>query len=313
MYCVMRARDECEAEQEEQDAAMAADPEVLAVPLSSEADAVPRSDYVLAPPAADTGARVPEFEPADDPDVDMESAHTGRLHTYEVNPEPEIPGPAPEEEPVYEVASTRKTAWSHAEDAAIRQATTGRDAVAAYRVVFGDNRRTNSAIKTRWNTMRRAAEAAPATTVTMHGAPWTDDEKQVIAAATTSTKEAIAAYRARYPRSDRTDKSIQNVWGKARKATKTATAELPDPVVGVPDFPGDEYPITRCVEDTEDAPTPAPILRDGTRVRIDLPGSASHGEIGRVVKYYYATRQYLVSLDKAPLTVRVSADGLEVV
>ena len=119
MYCVMRARDECEAEQEEQDAAMAADPEVPAVPLSSEADAVPRSDYVLAPPAADTGARVPEFEPADDPDVDMESAHTGRLHTYEVNPEPEIPGPAPEEEPVYEVASTRKTAWSHAEDAAM--------------------------------------------------------------------------------------------------------------------------------------------------------------------------------------------------
>ena len=99
---------------------LAQDPEGWGRDMAADpADQVPRSDYVLAPPAADTGARVPEFEPADDPDVDMESAHTGRLHTYEVNPEPEIPGPAPEEEPVYEVASTRKTAWSHAEDAAM--------------------------------------------------------------------------------------------------------------------------------------------------------------------------------------------------
>ena len=81
MYCVMRARDECEAEQEEQDAAMAADPEVLAVPLSSEADAVPRSDYVLAPrdpqeQVADAEEPEPEF-PALEPD-------DGALHTYTV-------------------------------------------------------------------------------------------------------------------------------------------------------------------------------------------------------------------------------------
>ncbi len=138
MYCVMRARDECEAEQEEQDAAMAADPEVLAVPLSSEATPVPQSDYVLAAPQDPRG-------PVADP---------GPLRTYVVEPGPEFPDPEPEEEASYEPTRRQKIPWTADEIASVAAADSHSQAVADFRAQFPDSARTDGAIKAQWRKLR---------------------------------------------------------------------------------------------------------------------------------------------------------------
>jgi len=138
MYCVMRARDECEAEQEEQDAAMAADPEVLAVPLSSEATPVPQSDYVLAAPQDPRG-------PVADP---------GPLRTYVVEPGPEFPDPEPEEKASYEPTRRQKIPWTADEIASVAAADSHSQAVADFRAQFPDSARTDGAIKAQWRKLR---------------------------------------------------------------------------------------------------------------------------------------------------------------
>jgi len=117
---VARMRDVCEAEQEEQDADMAAQ------------DAVYETE-------------TPEF------------ADPGRLHTYVVEPEPEFPEPVPEEEPVYEasplVGEMRLDArgWTPEEERAMREATTPTEAVALYRAAYPGSSRTDAAIKSRYH------------------------------------------------------------------------------------------------------------------------------------------------------------------
>ena len=117
---VARMRDACEAEQEEQDADMAAQ------------DAV----YETETPAI---------------------ADPGRLHTYVVEPEPEFPEPAPEEEPVYEapplVGEMRLDArgWTPEQERALRGATTPAEAVALYRAAYPGSSRTDAAIKSRYH------------------------------------------------------------------------------------------------------------------------------------------------------------------
>ena len=120
MQEIARMRDACEAEQEEQDADMAAQ------------DAV----YETETPAI---------------------ADPGRLHTYVVEPEPEFPEPAPEEELVYEapppVGEMRLDArgWTPEEERALRGATTPAEAVALYRAAYPGSSRTDAAIKSRYH------------------------------------------------------------------------------------------------------------------------------------------------------------------
>ena len=133
MHEVARMRDKCETEQEEQDADMAAQ------------DAV----YETETPAI---------------------ADPGRLHTYVVEPEPEFPEPAPEEEPVYEasplVGEMRLDArgWTPEEERALRGATTPAEAVALYRAAYPGSSRTDAAIKSRYHLKirpQRGATPAP--------------------------------------------------------------------------------------------------------------------------------------------------------
>ena len=113
---------------------LAQDPEGGGTDMVAEApDTIPRSDYVPAP---------------EDP---------GRLHTYVVEPEPEFPEPAPEEEPVYEapppVGEMRLDArgWTPEEERALRGATTPAEAVALYRAAYPGSSRTDAAIKSRYH------------------------------------------------------------------------------------------------------------------------------------------------------------------
>ena len=113
---------------------LAQDPEGWGTDMVAEApDTIPRSDYVPAP---------------EDP---------GRLHTYVVEPEPEFPEPAPEEEPVYEapppVGEMRLDArgWTPEEERALRGATTPAEAVALYRAAYPGSSRTDAAIKSRYH------------------------------------------------------------------------------------------------------------------------------------------------------------------
>jgi hypothetical protein len=119
MHEVARMRDACEAEQEEQDADMAAQDTV----------------YETETPAI---------------------ADPGRLHTYVVEPEPEFPEPVPEEEPVYE-ASPRggemrldARGWTPEQERAMCGATTPTEAVALYRAAYPGSVRTDAAIKSRY-------------------------------------------------------------------------------------------------------------------------------------------------------------------
>jgi len=130
---IARMRDACEAEQEEQDADMAAQ------------DAVYETE---APAIADPG----------------------RLHTYVVEPEPEFPEPVPEEESVYEasplVDEVRLDArgWTPEEEGAMREATTPTEAVALYRAAYPGSSRTDAAIKSRYHLKiwpQRGATPAP--------------------------------------------------------------------------------------------------------------------------------------------------------
>ena len=110
------------------------DPEGWGTDMVAEApDTIPRSDYVPAP---------------EDP---------GRLHTYVVEPEPEFPEPAPEEEPVYEASPLvdevhlDARGWTPEEERALRGATTPAEAVALYRAAYPGSSRTDAAIKSRYH------------------------------------------------------------------------------------------------------------------------------------------------------------------
>ncbi|MDD2255421.1 hypothetical protein, partial [Methanoculleus sp.] len=133
MQEIARMRDACEAEQEEQDADMAAQ------------DAV----YETETPAI---------------------ADPGRLHTYVVEPEPEFPEPVPEEELVYEasplVGEMRLDArgWTPEQERAMCGATTPAEAVALYRAAYPGTARTDAAIKSRYHLKirpQRGATPAP--------------------------------------------------------------------------------------------------------------------------------------------------------
>ena len=138
---------------------LAQDPEGWGTDMVAEApDTIPRSDYVPAP---------------EDP---------GRLHTYVVEPEPEFPEPAPEEEPVYETAApefvepepddgaphtytvpaTRKptnpNAWSDEEIEVIRRAQSAAEAGRLYVDAFPESNRTAAAVSSRWYKLRAAGE-----------------------------------------------------------------------------------------------------------------------------------------------------------
>ncbi len=145
---------------------LAQDPEGWGHDLAAEApDTIPRSDYVPAP---------------EDP---------GRLHTYVVEPEPEFPEPAPEEEPVYEapppVGEMRLDArgWTPEEERALRGATTPAEAVALYRAAYPGSVRTDAAIKTRYHLkIRPQRGATPAPDFVGDTAPVTQcDEDPVFA------------------------------------------------------------------------------------------------------------------------------------
>jgi len=105
------------------------------------------------------------------------------------------------------------TTWSDAEKAAIRPATSKREAIALYRAAMGpEARRTDMAIRSRW--MR----GGPGRDPTGRGrvTPWSDAEKAAIRPAT-SKEEAITLYRARFPDSNRTPSAIRKMYNKARR------------------------------------------------------------------------------------------------
>jgi len=67
---------------------------------------------------------------------------------------------------------------------------------------------------------------------------WTEDENWIVARADTRA-EAIEAYRAAYPDSTRTDKAILSRWEKLHRDCREPLA---------PDFAGDTVPVTQCDE-----------------------------------------------------------------
>ena len=296
MYCVMRARDECEAEQEEQvcslcgyydersehvdnidpcthpDACeggcpyldddgiycpqkeelawawgddipkfvpLAQDPEGWGTDMVAEApDTIPRSDYVPAPedPQAQAADAVYETEtPA--------IADPGRLHTYVVEPEPEFPEPAPEEEPVYEAPP-------------------------------------------------------PVGEMRLDARGWTPEEERALRGATTPA-EAVALYRAAYPGSSRTDAAIKSRYHKKIRPRRHG-ADGP-----LPDFAGDTVPVTQC----DEAAIRRPRFKAGDRVRISHP--AFKGYTGTIRRYYAATANYLTNIDGTTDTMWLSEENLE--
>jgi len=286
MYCVMRARDECETEQEEQVSSLcgyydersehadnidpcthpdacktgcpyldddgiycpqkdgwsaaskqaeedlawawgddipkfvplAQDPEGGGTDMVAEApDTIPRSDYVPAP---------------EDP---------GRLHTYVVEPEPEFPEPAPEEEPVYEAPP-------------------------------------------------------PVGEMRLDARGWTPEEERAMCGATTPA-EAVALYRAAYPGTARTDAAIKTRYHLKIRPQRGATP--------APDFAGDTVPVTQC----DEAAIRRPRFKTGDRVRISHP--AFKGYTGTIRRYYAATANYLTHIDGTTDTMRLSEEYLE--
>jgi hypothetical protein len=142
---VGRLREVCEAEQEEQDRAMAA-------------EAVPQSDYVLAPPEAPAAADPEPLSPdAGDPvpvvpapESCGEDSYTSRVIL--------VPPPA-----------KRKDAWSEDELWVVARVPTAPEAIKAYRAAYPDTARTDGAIKAQWRKLRgpdqeKAPEAPPAPT-----------------------------------------------------------------------------------------------------------------------------------------------------
>ncbi|MFA7121177.1 MAG: hypothetical protein WC277_06825 [Bacilli bacterium] len=215
---VARLRDACEAEQEEQDREM-------------EGCGVPRSDYLLAPPAPP--------EPA---------ADTGRLHTYAVEPEPErvpsheatavwgeIKSRYPEPDPTASPKTKRKDGWTAVEDEVLASAEGLHDAYREYAIAFPDSERTRAAIRKRYRKV--TGDTTPATRG--RGPAWSAEEDAVLARCTTPP-EAVAAFREVFGPNSRTDAAISTRHWRVTKGQPAAAS--------TPDFVGDTVPVTQCEE-----------------------------------------------------------------
>lgn len=159
----------------------------------------------------------------------------GRLHTYVAEPEPEIPAPAPEEEPVYK---TRKGAplanmWAPAECAAIAGAGTRQEALAGYRAAFPDSDRTDGAVMRQWYAVR----SAPVTATDDRRGTWMPEEEAILLKAKTLAA-AVKTYRAKFGDDKRTYAALSSRFYRVRK----------NQVEPTPDFVGDEVPVTQCEE-----------------------------------------------------------------
>ena len=87
-----------------------------------------------------------------------------------------------------------------------------------------------------YTTPARPKGRAPA-----HVKEWTAEEDAAFAGAK-SRQDALARFRERFQNSARTDAAIMKRWYVVRK-----TGLIPNPAL--PDFPGDQCPITQCVEE----------------------------------------------------------------
>ena len=212
---VIRMREACEAEQEEQDREMAADDGWL-------------HTYEVEP------------EPMESPARTYLDCLDAGLYAYldkdgAPSPEPEFPAPVPEEEPVYETKPiSRMREWSEEEHAAIVGATSPGDAIQRYRAAFPASGRSDGAIRTRWHIEVKptAPETAPTPTpdfvgdtvpVTQCDPPlpqesaiqvrvrrdaWSKSEDRAIWDAVTPAV-AVRAYRKAFPASKRGDKAVK--------------------------------------------------------------------------------------------------------
>jgi len=188
MYCVMRARDECETEQEEQVSSLCGyydersehadniDPcthpdacKTGCPYLDDDGIYCPQKDgWSAASKQAEEdlawawGDDIPKFVPlAQDPegrghDRGADVATEGPVYAPA---EPEFVEPEPDEDHAYAIQlptpAKRKNAWTEDENWTVARADTRAEAIEAYRAAYPDSTRTDKAILSRWEKLHR--------------------------------------------------------------------------------------------------------------------------------------------------------------
>ena len=148
-----------------------------------------------------------------------------------------------------------------------------------------------------YTTPARPKSRAPA-----HVKEWTTEEDAAIRDATTAA-ESVALYRIAVPDSERSDAAIRARWYKKVRPGLAKTRD------SLPDFVGDDAPVTQCDEEP-DFTVPHPTFRPGDRVRITH--ALHRGQTGKIERYFPATENYLVAIDGMPDRIILRDKDLEV-
>ena len=168
-------------------------------------------------------------------------------------------------------------------------------------------------------------ESAPLTIPKPQGVPrakkneWDQNEESALMGAT-SPIDAVRMYRAVYPDSDRSDAAIKTRYHIRIKKSQPVAEDTDQMSEALPDFAGDQVPITQCEESPEGDVMAAehaihsnwdedpghrsagkPHAWIGIRVKILDPMSGLHGCTGLVLDYNYSCRKLLVDLDGSGL------------
>ena len=128
-----------------------------------------------------------------------------------------------------------------------------------------------------------------------HVTEWTAEEDAAIRDATTAA-ESVTLYRSAVPDSGRSDAAIRARW---YKKVRPGLCEARDPL---PDFVGDVVPVTQCEE---------PAFLPGDRVRITH--ALHRGHTGKIERYFPATENYLVAIDGMPDMIVLTDAQMEAV
>jgi len=119
---------------------------------------------------------------------------------------------------------------------------------------------------------------------------WIPGEEEIVRTGENPT-DAVKRYREAFPDATRTAAAIQARWYAIRQRGSTS---VPEPEPEDADLPTHEHPKY-------------PVY---TRVRVNLPSSPAHGEVGHLVSHRPVTGEYLVSLDNLPDAIWISEANL---
>ncbi len=273
MQEVARMRDACEAEQEEQDADMAAQDEVYETETPEFVEPTPEEEPVYeASPLVDEVRLDPRgWTPEEEGAMREATTPTEAVALYRA---------------AYPGSSRTDAAIKTRYNLKIRPQRGATPAPEDPQAQADDAGKSEPEIPVTVPEEETPSEVKPPAAITRMR-EWTAEEDAAIRGATTPS-EAVALYRSAIPDSGRSDGAIRVRWHNKIRPQRGATP--------APDFAGDAVPVTQYEEPRSTGAPPYP--RTGARVQIRYPPEFAD-RTGTVVQYNPDSPEMLVALDNS--------------